>query len=211
MAERDETSLEFTGVPTRATENQELIQHKSGISYEACMTHMSTPDSSIEKKQHGNSQHISPPESLDTEIQQHSGDFNGDQDMTGEDEILLSQATSCSSISTVSCFDEPENQVSIQHKPCTSYNPPFSESSSEEWRKVDLSLKANKNKSKQKSWCCSSVSSFTNHEKQVSILHEPGVPDKASVTLRPQSSSDSVPLVSFHFRKLDLLYINIAL
>ena len=210
MAERDETSLEFTGVPTRATENQELIQHKSGISYEACMTHMSTSDSSIEKKQQGNSQHIGPPESWDTEIQQHSGDFSGDQDMTDEDAILLSRttscssistlscstgvlsrATSCSSISTVSCFDEPENQVSIQCKPCM--------------------LKANKNKSKQKSWCCSSVSSFTNHEKQVSISHEPGVPDKASVTLRPQSTSDSVPLVSFHFHKLDLLYINIAL
>ena len=207
MAEQDETSLEFIGVPSRVTENRELIQHKSGISYEAYMTHMST---SIEKNQQGNSQHISPPESWDTEIQQHSGDFDGDQDMTDEDEIPLSRTTSCSSISIVSCFDEPENQVSIQHKPCTSYNPPISESSSEEWRK-DSSLKAKKNKSKQKSWCCSSVSSFTKHEKQVSISHEPGVPDKVSVTLRPQSTSDIVPLVSCHFYKLDFPYINIAL
>ena len=49
---------------------------------------------------------------------------SGDQDMADEDEILsLSRTTSCSSISWL---DEPGNQVSIQQKPCTSYNPPIS-------------------------------------------------------------------------------------
>lgn len=74
------------------------------------------------------------------------------QDMADGNETCshkaLSRATSCSSISTPSCSNEPENQVSIQHKPCVAYNPPISDSSSEEWKQVDSISKPKKQKNK---------------------------------------------------------------
>lgn len=116
---------------------------------------------------------------------------SGDQDVTDEDETcfndMLLQVMSCSSIS-FPCFDEPENQVSI------------SDSSDEEWKQVDSRSKTTKQRLKNKLVQNSTgYSSFNEPEKQVSISHEPGVPDKASVTLGAQSTSDSIPVVSFHF------------
>ena len=76
---------------------------------------------------------------------------------------VLSRATSCSSISTVSFFDQSENQVSIQseiiqHRSAMSYKASMtnqchlvlstSDSSSEEWKQTDSNLKARKRKSK---------------------------------------------------------------
>ena len=85
----DGNEADFTGVLLRASgccsistlslfnepENQALIQHGFGISYEASMAHMPTSDSSVERQQQGSSQHITPLESWDAVIQQHSGDL----------------------------------------------------------------------------------------------------------------------------------------
>ena len=112
---------------------------------------------------------------------------------------------------TSSCSDETLSRTTS----CSSisYNPPISisDSSDEEWKQVDSRLKRRlKKKLVQNSTDYSFVSSCNEPENQVSISHEPGAPDKASVTLRAQSTSDSVPVVSFHFYKLDLLCIDIA-
>ena len=100
----------------------------------------------------------------------------------------LSRTSSYSSLSIFSSFDEPENQMSI------------SDSSDKEWKQVDSRLKPRKQRLKKKLVQNSTgYSSFNEPEKQATISHEPGVPDKASVTLEAQSTSDSIPGVSFHF------------